>query len=140
MTAFSVHSVCTLNTPDRKKGTYAQSLMTFASFIILRGGVKRTITVVQYLLNHSILLILRKSGLGRKGVCSPHYPTYSQGYSEHTGNFFPFHSYSPCRTEDCTLQLSEHSISTRSQILCTSRITTLLQHFIMPVTRIHKQL
>lgn len=104
------------------------------------SGGKKDLTVVQYLLNHSILLTLRKSGLGRKGVCFPHYPAYPQGYSEHAGKFFAFHSYRPQRAEDCTLQLSEHSISTRSQILCTSRITTLLQHFIMPITRIHKQL
>lgn len=40
MTAFSVHSVCTLNTQD-KKGTYAQSLMPFESFIILTVGKKK---------------------------------------------------------------------------------------------------
>lgn len=74
MTAISVHSVCTLNTQD-KKGTYDQSLMPFESFIILTVGKKRTITVAQYLLNHGILLTLRKSKLGRKGDC---YPMYTQ--------------------------------------------------------------
>lgn len=89
MTALSVHSVSMLNIQDKKRALMLSLLVPFESFIIPIVGKKRTSTVAQYLLNHSILSTLRKSGLGRKGVCFPHYP---QGYSEHAGNFFPFHS------------------------------------------------
>lgn len=71
-------SVCTLNTQNQKKGTYAQSLMPFESFIILTVGKTRTITVAQDLLSHSVSLTLRKSGLGRKEDCFPHYTMYPQ--------------------------------------------------------------
>lgn len=139
MTAFTVWCPNVEHTKQKKKGTYAQSLMPFEFFIILTMGTKRTITVAQQWLNHSILSPLRKSGLGRMGVCFPHYPVYPQTAILNVPEIFsfPFLQSLQDRRLYTTATRTEHQHQVTR--MCTSSITTLLQHFIMFITKIHKQ-
>lgn len=143
MTIFSVHKVCKKQT----NGTCVHSspLMPFESFLILIVRKKSTTTVTQCLLNHSILLTdTQKSWAGKaEGLLSSLTYAPTASYTEYAGSFFSSIPPGPTgqgKPEDRTLQSPQHSISTWSQMLCTSRIMTLLQHFTMPFTRNHKQM
>lgn len=91
MTAFSVHSVCMLNTQDQKRGTYAQSLIPFGSFIILTMGKKRTLTDLTRFAEPQYIADTKKIWAREKGGLLPSLSSVpSASYSEHAGSLFSF--------------------------------------------------